>query len=74
VTIPSDIKDQVESTSAGLGTSVDKTVELLPRYGMAIQNKRELEIASFTEGIATSKSDSEAETLANRLGELIFGR
>ena len=73
-TLPTELTDQIAETAAALGASLDQTVAVLLRYGLAVQMERDREIAKLAEQIASSTDEDEINSANNQLGEMIFGR
>jgi hypothetical protein len=73
LTLPAELNDQIREKATVFGADFDKMVAVLLRYGLAVQNEREREIARLTDQIVLS-NEQEAVAASDRLGKMIFDK
>jgi hypothetical protein len=64
LTLPAELSDQIAKTAAALDASLDETVAVLLRYGLAVQLEKDREIARLAEQIASRRIDFRQVKLA----------
>lgn len=68
------VHQRVSALALASSVSYDQTLETLVNFGLAEQNRRELELKSLLEDFHTAPGGNEKDVAMNMLGEAIFGK
>lgn len=74
MTISPELHSAIHAKAQAMQTDFNKTVEVLLRFGLEVQNQREAEVAILTERLQNSDDPKVQNHTADELGHAIFSR